>query len=274
MNTFLQYLTEATQRPDLKQLYRELNDKYFDGELPDINLKYTNLRRAIGRAKAHIEPDQIQYWPKSKDRDKFTRDEIKQKRELKIDGIVVTTAHDFTREQLIGVLLHEMIHVWFYHNGDIWETHGELFMKKRQELMEASGIDIPASESMEEYAYADDVQFKPVIAALSPKNPTFLNVINNNTNMRELFDISVRYQHRYEFYRVSLPELHKYPVKRASTAMKKLHMGYAIPPDLSDEIKARGKKITNHMFYEVSDEDLARELGPEVGKLLAKHNKG
>lgn len=146
---------------DLVKLYNRLRKKYFD-ELPKgvkynskdkgkydnitIGIGWNNRKGSVGMAQALLRGNMIQ-----------------------TKSIHISKKYKLPGDKLIGVMLHEMIHIKIFKeyiysgkklqkmdNSERKGGHGRLFMRYRDELMKRSGYNIPPAES--EVELSDDIK--------------------------------------------------------------------------------------------------------------------
>lgn len=116
---------------DIHGQFARFNGMYFGGVLPTVPLSMRPLKNLGGRVA----------W--------------KTKGGLLVPGTIrldLSTYWEVTTEQYDAILLHEMIHLWFVHKGDMLENHGPKFMAKLRELEARSRMTIPVTESAGEPA--------------------------------------------------------------------------------------------------------------------------
>lgn len=133
---------------NLQAKYDEFNAKYFNNELPTIPLGWRLLKNVGGKVSYTVghkgpkpNPRMVKLGYAKKYQNSFlVPDSMK---------LTMSTLKVRTEEGYDGVLLHEMIHVWFIHNGDLEESHGPAFKKKVEEISNLSGINVPMTDSEE-----------------------------------------------------------------------------------------------------------------------------
>ena len=121
----------------LKELYNELNDELFDGQLPDIPVYYNDtLRRSLGRASCSSDG-------------KAGRGKRKGCRATAIE---IRGGFPFTPRFLRKVMAHEMCHVWsFEEYGEV--GHGPQFWKKMRGVGYTDGHRFPGQQRNETDIY-------------------------------------------------------------------------------------------------------------------------
>ena len=137
MKSFKQYLTEniSDTIQKIQNFYNEFNAKYFNDELPHIlHISYQDMKDTIAEVDADT-PDKKRSDPKK----------------IQIVSLCFTSNYEFTDEQLIKFLLHEMIHIKLFVDGIIDTIgdpdHGKEFDEIRKRLIKETGYDIPLKET-------------------------------------------------------------------------------------------------------------------------------
>jgi len=133
MKNFLEFLSEDRidfKTFNLKALYSLLNSKYFNGALPeDLPVAFKKMKRRGGEAQAMS-----------------IRDTAGRKIYKQGTAKIFIAARFFEQDKLTAILLHEMIHVYLFINGDFVTSHGGEFERMRRDLSHKSGIEIPVTE--------------------------------------------------------------------------------------------------------------------------------
>lgn len=140
-------LNESAPDYDLQGRYDEFNRLYFGGELPRIPLAFRPLKNFGGAVKAKVMPIGPATHPAlvRLGRPKYQAGELNRESL----NMVISSTYVRTQKQFDEILLHEMIHVWeMAIAGVYYENHGPTFLKKRDEVAKASGIDIPLTEDV------------------------------------------------------------------------------------------------------------------------------
>lgn len=145
-------------RPNLDQLYKELNRKYFDNELPEVKTKWSNSTRTSGKVR-------MLYW--------------RQQNRIEIKHLEISKHTEMTQDRLYGLMIHEMIHVYVAAVLGVAETtggdksHGLEFEFKRRELQRVTPFEIPLTEDATESIVSSHVKIKPVVAIIRGSNSIF-----------------------------------------------------------------------------------------------------
>jgi hypothetical protein len=165
--------TQGGIQYDLKEKYAYFNRKCFGGELPTIPLKFGVLKKYGGFVKfaAH---SQVRNGKKVPGTKTLVPNSM---------SIVISSTYSRSEEEIDAILLHEMIHVWFIHNGNLSENHGMAFNAKRKEISACSGIEVPRTEAFKNHDLniADRAVSLIMLTLKSGKvvygivNPTFLS---------------------------------------------------------------------------------------------------
>lgn len=164
-------LVEAAQAAipeyDMQARYDQFNRAYFDGQLPTIPLSFADLKNVGGHVAYRVKrvgpapnPRLVRLGRKSK-YENCVLDSMK---------LVLSTRFKRTNEGLDGILLHEMIHVYFLHNGNFDEDHGGKFLAMRRKLSQLSGIDVPLRDTISDLELANPVAVKAMGVLLLTKS--------------------------------------------------------------------------------------------------------
>jgi hypothetical protein len=134
----------AVPLDELYAFYREVNRKGFGGYLPDtVPIKFVGTTRSAGKAHAKLKLDPtLSPWVK--------KHEPRRNATLDYSSLAIDISLDVNRDadHAKAILVHEMIHIYFYCTGDWDEEHGEKFMIKLRELEKATGLKIPVTEKV------------------------------------------------------------------------------------------------------------------------------
>jgi hypothetical protein len=132
---------------DIKATYDRFNAAYFEGKLPNIPVGFAKLKSVGGRVTYQIRKDLYT------GRKTYVPDSMK----LELSSM-------WSRESahLDGIMLHEMIHVYFASNGNVQENHGMRFMAMLRKISRESGIRVPVTDSVEGLELTDKNALKAV----------------------------------------------------------------------------------------------------------------
>ena len=144
---------------DLQARYDHFNRAYFDGELPKIPLKFAALKGkggivqyAIVRTGPAPNPRMVRLGYANKYQGFVAKPETIR--------MTINNAYARTNEAIDGILLHEMIHVYFASKNDVGESHGPKFNAMLKKISRESGVDIPLTDDTEGLELADTVAVK------------------------------------------------------------------------------------------------------------------
>jgi tRNA-specific adenosine deaminase 1 len=133
-------LASARKQFNLKATYDKFNRQYFNNELPRITLKWGRSKRWGGLASGRRGP---------------SGDILPVK-------ITISDFLSMDEERFLGIMLHEMIHIWQWVNGHA-DHHGAFFKAKRQELSGKAPFTIPVSEDITGMQVSDEVATKAMV---------------------------------------------------------------------------------------------------------------
>jgi hypothetical protein len=168
---------------DLQSKYDKFNNLYFEGKLPRIPMVFKPLKQVGGQVLGKS-------W----------------RGELVPDSMRMEISSTFKKSEaaLDGLLLHEMIHVYFFATGHLKENHGGKFLRMRRELTEKSGINIPLTDSTAGLETTEEVKIKPYGVILVEKDGSPSYAIVSEKFMLENSDaLKKRWESMYRTYPVS-----------------------------------------------------------------------
>ena len=217
---------------DLNSLYDQFNKEYFYNELPKIPIKLSSRTKQSGG------------WVDGKRQHDGT-----------IIPISMTISSFFKRtneDEVKGIILHEMIHVWQYING--LAGHGMDFLNKLKELQKKVKFIIPLEDSVNNFEKSDMVKTTIKDVVLIFKNNNFSIVVCKNEMIKDnLFHILNSFGGMIKFDKVELfliqsdeAVLNKYPIK---TKWKNIQI-YRIDTETANRLK-KGK-----ILYHVSEKNI------------------
>jgi len=216
----------------LRPVYDELNKKYFGNALPSIKVSWDGrLKRAVGRAAVKYRMNKM--IPGSKP-------EI----DMKSLKITMSKAFDLDYKDTQAVLLHEMVHIKLYVNGDLGKHHGTpSFVGEINRLKKESGLNVPYKESSFKHS-PTAAAAEGYIAILTTSGGTGISVYSTpfmNKNWRALaswFDsfIPAKKVRKVELWLVN------HPFVKTSTKKRSLkRISWSIQPnDEVEKIKKTG----------------------------------
>lgn len=198
---------------DLKAKYNTFNKAYFDGMLPDIPVEWAKMKRAGGVAKASI----IRNGPAPDPRMvRLGRISKYHNAAIKPGSLKIQMSDLFKRseEGLDGILLHEMIHIYFFVTGKFEENHGVGFNSMRRKISQISGINVPRTDSKEGLELSDDKVLTPygVILTYNYEGKAIFSLIsakNAHSQSQQIKDACTR------ALRASFPKVELYVISTA-----------------------------------------------------------
>ena len=203
-------LVEAAQKTapdyDIQAKYDDFNQKYFGGELPRIPVEFAPLKSVGGVVKYRVTysgPVKIVNGKKVK---AARRSELHKYQTVDLGSLVLQLSNLFKRksEDLDGILLHEMIHVWFISKGEHGEHHGYKFMRELRRVSVESGIKVPRKDDLGDAELTDDTALKTVAVILVKKTDGgyMFALLSPNTaravaaEQKERWEYNLRVMHR------------------------------------------------------------------------------
>lgn len=232
----------------LQSRYQYFNKLLFDNSLPNIPIFQKPLKNAGGAAKAKLYKNPNKPIPNIRRvrlglEDKLSNVEI-------VPGtlhIVISSLYKRENHQIDKILVHEMLHIYFYTNGMLSESHGSRFRKKAADFERICGFEIPLEDNIDDLDFSSDVKIKHigVMLSTSSKKDVFAMSIFNIQFLKEnivyLKDMFRRYNP--EFYEISNKKWSelamKYPVQR-STNVKRY---FFEDKEAIDDLRENGKLI-------------------------------
>jgi hypothetical protein len=217
---------------DLASEYRKLNQKLFDGELPDVPLRWMTSRRAGGwvRGVHHRDTNTIEIT------------------ELAISSLMKRNYEDF-----LGILAHEMVHVYWLAKK-VNCGHNLFFKAKLREVEAKAGFKIPLEDDITGLELSDAAKDKR-----SPRGVILVERVDGLWSMLifSLGAFQAQYarmktfaeayvERREELYKRSHllesddPELQKFTAKRSISWSDRL---FRCPPALAQNLLTSGKVL-------------------------------
>jgi len=167
MESFLSLFAEAVQPPSypLKARYDHFNALLFDNKLPqDIPITWAPLKRASGLTSYKV--GQVSNTAQDATArflgNKYAGYQIKPETlKIQISHILKRTDQDFD-----GILIHEMLHVFFGVTGNHGEKHGNKFQQMVREFTAKLGFKIPLTDTIDHNMELSSQQFIKTIGVL------------------------------------------------------------------------------------------------------------
>ena len=174
---------------DIQARYDEFNQKYFGNELPKIPVSFAKLKNVGG----HVSFQTHQFPGTRKDQSVIVHSSIRLK---------LSDAYKKTSENLDGILLHEMVHVYMLSVLENWkEHHGPVFMKKLREVSKQAGFPIPLKDSVDAFEPNIDKPKPYVVILFKSSSGYTYNLISSTTFTKDRQQLEMYcdlYNHRYK----------------------------------------------------------------------------
>ena len=188
---------------NLEKKYEDFNSTLFNNELPKIPVVWAVLKGIGGKATGKFykrSKGYVGYNP-------FYEYEVVPN-SLKI---TISTLLKRSEQELDGVLLHEMAHIYFIHNNMVRENHGIRFVSLINKLSDKVGFKIPLVDEIKDYTPASST-IKPIGVILITKNDgTYsFTLIKSDYLKNNLEDFSYYCMHRLIFALASIKKIDIY----------------------------------------------------------------
>jgi hypothetical protein len=268
-------LVEDRSSYDLQAKYRHFNDTLFGGELPDIPVVWGKMKGVGGTAHAKI------IWPPGTPRPNpmlVRLGRVDRHHGAVLDRaslrIKISDLYKRSTDQIDGLLIHEMIHIFFFVTGRYGENHGPLFLAKLRELSQLSGIKVPLTDDVEGLDPTDSATKTVGVIAAERKDRSFgFRLVNPKLlqNQAEVEKHVTRIAASSGYLQVKAclvnsPEWTKaalkYPVGRS---FEKLG-SYRMSPELAEELK--GAKVV----FSISAEEASKRRKAEIAAWTDEYN--
>jgi len=226
---------------DLKCRYDYFNTLLFDGILPQIPVEYTKLKTMGGVVRAKVRTTQRQPSDRLMMRLGLANGRHAGSKEL-VPGsmrLQISTLYQREPEAMDAILVHEMIHVLFFSNGDFTEQHGFKFQAKVAELSRKAGFTVPLTDNVTGLSLTRAPTRHVGVIVIHKPGQTSVAVVSekymtqNLAALKERWDSFLRYDNsiRVQFLVGSGRIQARYPVQR-----KKVIAFYILnEPDLLSE---------------------------------------
>lgn len=210
----------------LLRKYKEFNRLYFNNTLGDYPIKIKTLKKVSAKVVSTGIKNDPSTWV--------------------IKEIVFSNFTEFdTEEHLLGILLHEMIHIKNIEEqvNPIGGMHGLFFTKELDELRKKVSFNIPVTEDLTNLKVSKNVKKRETIAIIlnTGESITTFNIKLKDIIIEELSNFPKMWLDKYKPTIVISDhlELNKYPEKRKINYRKSPF--YSIDKRVTDEILKTGK---------------------------------
>lgn len=210
---------------DLKREYKALNQKLWGGSLPIIPLKWMRSKRFGGLVRTKGLRDYPDTW--------------------EIQRLEVSDFTESTFDELLGILVHEMVHVYIISNGILDRgEHGPLFKKELARVAKLVSYPVPVTEDISKKKVSKKVKVKTVGVVIirgrgiqiymAKAMPAVIEMMTGfPEDWKKLYDI--------EFFLSADHELAKYPTKRAPKRGQ--FKFYPVGDEFEEKIRQEGKSL-------------------------------
>lgn len=147
MKNWVEIIQEQVEgQVNLRTLYFKLNKEYFGGALrSDFTFKWNNSTRIAGVVKSQVQ------WTK-KVSGRLAQFYPSEGVVTKWKSLEISKKFNMSEDELKGIMVHEMIHVWLLDQGIIETSggnkmHGTEFMNKLHQLQARTPFNIPETET-------------------------------------------------------------------------------------------------------------------------------
>jgi len=188
---------------NLENEYRILNTQLFGGELPNVKIRWFSGKQVGGKV--------ISTRKNSSERFKSSI--------IKISDFIQSS-----REELLGVLVHEMIHVYLIDvMGNYKDSHGTDFMNQLNRINKMKlGFIVPKTEDItyRKVTKKDEKELNVVFFKKKGSEDVSILVFSNKVTpilINEWISKFPKDWHKnfdFEIYTTTEPEIKKYPIKR------------------------------------------------------------
>ena len=212
---------------NLKVEYKILNKKLFDNKLPDIPLKWVNNKSVGGKVISVGIRNKPETW--------------------KIKELQISLFTDMDYTTFLGILAHEMIHVYLISQGisDFGKQHGMMFLEEVKRINRMNlGFTVPIDEDITDAKVSKNI--KSIKVGVVIVNDKYIQIYKFES-MPEIikryreFPEEWKKKYKIEFYYSDNRELMKYPIKRKYTSGK--FITYPVEKSLINTIKKEGEYI-------------------------------
>lgn len=220
--------------------YAKFNKQFFNGELPKIPITFSRLKNVGGFVNA-ITTRKTKYdTPVLKDGSMFMK---------------ISTTMLRTEQGLDEILLHEMIHVWFFHKGDFKENHGSKFIRKAKEIGDIVGYKIPLTDNITALDIHEDAIKTIAVLLFKETNGQYVYATVSATAARDKLATINEYFAKYleerkmgnfaGLYLINTAMWNKHALKSPAQRMAagKLKRYYLRDPLLVDDLIKNGKLV-------------------------------
>ena len=160
-------IKESIEDNYLQNQYDYYNALLFDGQLPKIPITQRQLKNAGGKALCKFilsnrpKPNPIMVRLGREDKlSNYDATDIR---------IVISNTYKRENHQIDKILIHEMIHAYFYVFGPKNESHGYKFREQIRRCSKIVGFEVPLKDEVEGLEFTKETKLKPIGVILLEK---------------------------------------------------------------------------------------------------------
>lgn len=213
---------------NLQVEYNALNKKLYNNKLPKIKLVWSMSKTEGGKVRGRGVKNDPSTW--------------------KVQSLEISLFIESSYEVFLGLLAHEMIHVYIMANGitEYGGQHGMKFLAERARIQKLVDFDIPIKDDITHRKLSKSVKAQKVGVALF-KNQQAIQIYTVNSILDVIkiyqgFPDEWKQKYDIEFIYSEDRELAKYPIKHGYKRGRKIST-YPIEKDFFDRLKKEGKYI-------------------------------
>lgn len=238
---------------DLQKKYDYYNALLFNNALPKIPIIYKKLKNAGGMVKVKLK--NLNPKGRTKLTGKYHGAQI-------VEGshrIIISTMFKRSEEGLDGILVHEMIHVYFNSIGKFDVSHGKPFMDMLDKLNQKVPFKIPLTDKIEKLEINDKTKLKIVAVQIIYKKEGFPSfaIIDCNNMKKTLPEFIKRWKNmiiygnnvKTEFYIIASEKWTEMANRYTIQRRKPINISYC---KLNDEYALQDLIVNGHIFETIS----------------------
>lgn len=263
-------INENQRKYDIKKSYDKFNKMLFDNSLPtNFPLKFSRTKKYGGAVKT-------QYYYRGKGR-------YKRVTSWEIVELLLSTFFLRTKEQLDGILVHEMIHVWLtvneMHEGYNVKYHGPEFVQKRNELQSKVDFEIPLVDTPDNLEIMDKKELKTmgVVIITTPDKESNISVFTEKVfddkyeKLKDMMNTHYPVGSTIILGKSSHPTLEQFTIKRSISRISMYHISDKNVSDILETFDMKDKFVKQDALKNAEPRlddlyDLMRQLALATGK--------
>lgn len=227
-----------------KQRFDHWNATLFGGKLPDVPIEIKRMKGASGRTTTNIirNGPLVPGW--------ITRGRLANNEQVTGYKIDFDNMFKLTPEQIDGVILHEMIHLWMSAvAGRPREGHGPEFMAKLAQLSRMVSFKIPLTHDAGELEMNEEINARRVFVILAgkPDGKHSIAIFSPDAAARDDYALIRKLNLAYwakrgtklSFHDIKTTLAHRFPVQRSAANVK----FYFISDGEAEHIRRDGRPV-------------------------------